>query len=82
MVFLGLVLGVSLCRAKGWILLIFVSFPAQDILLFTCSRFRHSPLSVLSDFQELLCSIFDLEWELCYLFFCMFSAGARFALVS
>lgn len=42
------------------------SFPTQDSLLFTCSRFCHSPLTVFSDFQELLCIVFVLE--LCYLF--------------
>lgn len=41
-----------------------VSFPTQDILLFTCSRFCHSPLTVLSHFQELLCIVFVLEQEL------------------
>lgn len=49
-----------------------VSFSTQDILLFICSRFCHSPLTVLSDFQELLCIVFVLEQELCYLFWHVF----------
>lgn len=47
-------------------------------VLFNCSRFCHPPLTVLSDFQELLCLVLVLEEELCY---AAFSAGSRFALV-
>lgn len=49
-----------------------VSFPTQDILWITCSRFCHSPLTIFSDFQELLCIVFVLEQELCYLFLARF----------
>lgn len=49
-----------------------VSFPTQDILWFTYSSFSHSPLTVFSDFQELLCIVFVLEQELCYLFLAHF----------
>lgn len=34
--------------------------------------FCHSPLTVFSDFQELLCIVFVLEQELCYLFLAHF----------
>lgn len=49
-----------------------VFFPVQDIMLFTCSRFYHSPLTLFSDFQELLCIVFVLGQELCYLFLACF----------
>ncbi|CAN0205341.1 unnamed protein product [Bubo scandiacus] len=39
------------------------------MLLFNCSRFCHSPLTVLSDFQELLCLVFVLEEGFCYILY-------------
>lgn len=70
-VFLGLVLEL-LCAGPRVGFYWFLSVLSNSVYLLTCSRFCHLPLTVFRNFQELLCIVFVLEREFCYLFLACF----------